>query len=83
METTSCHRCTISRQKYILLSSDNYFIQAVLRKRGHCLRLVRYCVQDRLGESKIQIDLLSLDPFSGRRVDAFNENLSKIFFMVS
>ena len=53
----------------MVLSSNNYFIQAVLRKRGHCLRLVKYCIQDNLGENKIQIDLLSLDPVSCRRVD--------------
>ena len=53
----------------MVLSSNNYFIQAVLRKRWHCLRLVKYCVQDNLGENKIQIDLLSLDPVSCRRVD--------------
>lgn len=64
------------------MSSDNYFIQAVLRKRVHCLPLVRFCVQASLGENKIQIDLSSLDPVSGRRVDVFNENLSKTFLMV-
>ena len=53
----------------MVLSSNNYFIQAVLRKREHCLRLVKYCVQDNLGENEIQIDLLSLDPVSCRRVD--------------
>ena len=66
----------------MVLSSNNYFIHAVLRKRGHCLRLVKYCVQTSLAENKIQIDLSSLDPVSGRRVDVFNENVSKKVLMV-
>ena len=44
--------------------------------------MVKYCVQTSLAENKIQIDLSSLDPVSGRRVDVFNENVSKKVLMV-
>ena len=64
------------------MSRKNYFIQAVLRKRGFSFRLVKYCVQASLGENKIQIDLSSLDHFSVGRIDVYDENLSKTLLIV-
>ena len=47
-----------------ILSSENYFTQAVLRKSGFCFWLVKYCHQASLGENKIwtlfQVDGLTL-----------------------
>ena len=80
----SCHRNCQLLQFYnlqlIVLSCKNYFIQGVLRKRGLCFRLVKYCVQASLVENKIQIDLSSLDAFSFRR--KINENLSTTLITV-
>ena len=76
MKTASCYSSTIYSFK-IVLFRKNYFIQAGLRTRGLFRLAVQATLGEKLPENKIQIDLSSLDPFSGSRVDVGNEYLPK------